>query len=146
MDPRVQIAIAVMKNGLHRDGPFDEAAAFVNLSPSRLRHLFTLVIGVSPGQYLRTLRLEKARDLLESTWLSVLQIALQVGLQDRSHFEREFKRFYGLTPAQYRTRSRFAVLANEISSIAESATIQREWTHNSRNRHKKAIVSQNAFH
>lgn len=124
MDPRVQIAIAVMKGNLHQDRSFDEAAVFVNLSSSRLRHLFTLETGVSPAQYLRTLRMEHAKELLESTWLSVLQIVLRVGLQDRSHFEREFKRLYGLTPAQHRARSRLTILAKETGSIARSATTQ----------------------
>ena len=124
MDPRVQIAIAVMKNNLHRDGSFDEAADFLNLSSSRLRHLFTLEMGVSPAQYLRTMRMDQARELLESTWLSVLQIVLRVVLQDRSHFEREFKRFYGLTPAQHRARARLTILAKEAGSIAGSATPQ----------------------
>jgi transcriptional regulator GlxA family with amidase domain len=124
MDPRVQIAIAVMRNNLHQDGSFDDAAEFVNLSQSRLRHLFTLETGISPAQYLRTMRMDQARDLLESTWLSVLQIVLQVGLQDRSHFEREFKRLFGLTPVEHRARSRFPILATEVGSIAGSATSQ----------------------
>jgi AraC family transcriptional regulator of arabinose operon len=146
MDHRVQLAIVVIKNNLHQDGAFDEAADFVNLSPSRLRHLFTSETGVSPAQYLRTLRMDQARQLLESTWLSVLQIVLRVGLQDRSHFEQEFKRIYGLTPAQHRTNSRFTILANEAGSIAGSATLQPQRTHNSRNSHKKAIVPQDSFH
>src|SRR6266849_1378269 len=121
MDPRVQIAIRMMKNSLQRDGLFDEAACFMNLSPSRLRHLFTLETGISPAHYLRTLRMEQARELLESSWLSVLQIVLRIGLQDRSHVEREFKRLYGLTPTKHRARSRFTILAKETSSIARSA-------------------------
>ena len=68
--------------------------------------------------------MDQARDLLEGTWLSVQQIVLQVGLQDRSHFEREFKRFYGLTPAQHRARARLTILAKGAGSIAGSATTQ----------------------
>lgn len=113
-----------MKNSLHQDRSFDEAADFVNLSASRLRHIFTLETGVSPAQYLRRLRMEQAKELLESTWLSVLQIVLRVGLQDRSHFERQLKRLYGLTPAQHRARSRLTILAKETASIAGSATTQ----------------------
>jgi len=109
MDPRIQVAIVVMKNSFHRGRSFDEAAGLVNLSTSRLRHLFTLETGITPAHYLRTLRMEQAKVLLESTWLSVLQIALRIGLQDRSHFEREFKRLYGLTPVQHRARVRFTI-------------------------------------
>ena len=110
MDPRIQIAISIMKKGLDRSASFHEAAALVNLSSSRLRHKFSLELGVSPAQYLRMLRMEKTKELLETTWLTVLQIALEVGLQDRSHFEREFKKYYSLTPSQYRASRRYIVI------------------------------------
>jgi AraC family transcriptional regulator of arabinose operon len=145
MDARIQVVLAVMKNGLDRNRSVDEAACFVNLSPSRLRHLFTLETGISPARYLRMLRMEQAKDLLESTSLSILEIVLRVGLQDRSHFEREFKNLYGLTPAQHRARVRFPMLAEAIGSIATSAISQQEWTQNSEARHKKSVVSRNTL-
>jgi transcriptional regulator GlxA family with amidase domain len=114
MDPRIQVAIDLMRSSFHRDGSFDQAACSVNLSPSRLRHLFTLETGISPTHYLRTLRIEEARVLLETTWLTVAQIVLKVGLQDRSHFERQFKSLHGMTPVQHRMRFRFTLLATEI--------------------------------
>jgi len=78
-------------------------AEIVNLSPSRLRYLFKKETGVAPGHYLRTFRLEQAKELLEKTFLSVKEITRRVGVNDQSHFIREFKKAYGLTPAQYRT-------------------------------------------
>ena len=53
-------------------------------------------------QYLKALRLEKACELLGTTYLSVKEIAVQVGLNDASHFVRDFKKVYGLTPTQHR--------------------------------------------
>ena len=145
MDTRIQVVLAVMKSGLDHNQSLDEAACFVNLSPSRLRHLFTLETGISPARYLRMLRMERAKDLLESTSLSILEIVLRVGLQDRSHFEREFKNLYGLTPAQHRAHVRFPMLAKAISSIATSAISQQERTQNSRNGNKKPVVSRNTL-
>lgn len=48
--------------------------------------------------------MERARDLLESSFLSVKEIAYQVGLNDESHFVRDFKSTYGFSPALYRSR------------------------------------------
>jgi len=48
--------------------------------------------------------MERAKDLLESSFLSVKEIAYQVGLNDESHFVRDFKSTYGFSPALYRSR------------------------------------------
>lgn len=47
--------------------------------------------------------MERAKDLLESSFLSVKEIAFQVGLNDESHFVRDFKSTYGFSPALYRS-------------------------------------------
>ena len=57
-----------------------------------------------PIRYLRLLRMERAKDLLESSFLSVKEIAYQVGLNDESHFVRDFKSTYGFSPALYRSQ------------------------------------------
>lgn len=92
------------------EGPLSltELARLVNLSPSRLRHLFKRETGLTVHEYLKTTRMKRARELLESTFLSVKQIVANVGLADSSHFVRDFKRTHGVTPRQYRsTHSRF---------------------------------------
>jgi transcriptional regulator GlxA family with amidase domain len=111
MDQRLQIVIALMKAELHRDISLDEIATSVNLSLSRLHHLFKAQTGTTPAQYLRFLRMEQARELLEFTFMSVKQIMVSVGVRDRSHFEREFKRMYGLTPTRYRASAKLALTA-----------------------------------
>lgn len=114
MDPRVQILIAVMKDDLHRKLSVSELARFVNLSRSRLRHLFKTETGMSPAHYLRSLRVERAKELLETTPLSVEQIMLRVGVRDRSHFDREFKKHCGLTPTQYRMATRLVTSVKKL--------------------------------
>jgi hypothetical protein len=47
--------------------------------------------------------MERAGDLLETSFLSVKEIAHAVGLNDESHFVRDFKTIYGVTPTRYRT-------------------------------------------
>ena len=80
-----------------------EFAQSVNLSIWRLSHIFKSDVGMPPIRYLRLLRMERAKNLLESSFLSVKEIAFQVGLNDESHFVRDFKSTYGFSPALYRS-------------------------------------------
>ncbi len=106
MNHRVKSVIALMKVHLHQGWPASRWAQFVNLSPSRLHQLFKDETGLPPARYLRVLRMERARELLETTYLSVKEVMARVGLADESHFVRDFKKSYGFTPAKYRERSR----------------------------------------
>ncbi len=83
-----------------------EFAQSVNLSVWRLCHIFKSDVGMPPMRYLRGLRMERAKDLLESSFLSVKEIAYRVGLNDESHFVRDFKATYGSSPALYRLHFR----------------------------------------
>ena len=56
-----------------------------------------------PIQYLKVLRIERAKYLLETSFLSVKEITHIVGINDESHFVRDFKRIYGVPPTLYRT-------------------------------------------
>jgi len=73
-----------------------------NLSPSRFAHLFRQEFSVSPMRYLHAQRMTRARLLLEETYLSVKEVMVRVGCSDPSHFARDFRRFHGLPPKQWR--------------------------------------------
>jgi AraC-like DNA-binding protein len=102
MDYRVQNVIALMERHLHRGWAATRFASCVNLSPSRLHQLFKEETGTPPARYLRQLRLRRARELLETTHLSVKEVMARVGVSDESHFVRDFKQAHGATPARYR--------------------------------------------
>lgn len=93
-----------MREDVRGELSLGEFAQSVNLSVWRLCHIFKSDVGMPPIRYLRLLRMERAKDLLESSFLSVKEIAYQVGLNDESHFVRDFKSTYGFSPALYRTR------------------------------------------
>ena len=61
MDKRIQIAIALMGEGLSRETSNRQLAHAVGLSPSRFQHLFKSETGMAPTCYLRQLRLERAK-------------------------------------------------------------------------------------
>ena len=104
LDKRVEKIIAMMREDVRGELSLGEFAQSVNLSVWRLCHIFKSDVGMPPIRYLRLLRMERAKNLLESSFLSVKEIAFQVGLNDESHFVRDFKSTYGSSPALYRSR------------------------------------------
>lgn len=105
MDPRVRQAINLLSENLSRPLDVNAMAASLNLSPSRLRHLFKQQTGLTPAQYLKRLRIESARELLEGSFLRIKEVMPKVGVNDESHFVRDFKKAHGLPPITYRDRS-----------------------------------------
>ena len=106
MDQRIQTAMDLMAKDLQRDFSLYALARSVNLSLSRFHHLFKAETGMTPARYLRSLRLEQARELLATSFLSIKQLMRCVGFTDQSHFNHEFKRAYRLTPTEYRALAR----------------------------------------
>ena len=102
MDSRVQKVQQIMRDNFDRELSLVELAQYVNLSPWRLCHLFRADTGMPPIKYLRLLRLEAAKQLLEVSFLSIKEITYKVGINDESHFVRDFKRVYGMPPSVYR--------------------------------------------
>jgi AraC-like DNA-binding protein len=110
MDPRVKTIEQLMRDDVRREWSLLELAKAVNLSVWRLSHIFVSEVGKSPMQYLKQLRMERAKYLLETSFLSVKEIGHQVGLNDESHFVRGFKKVHGDAPTRYRLRSRGEVI------------------------------------
>jgi len=88
-----------------------EAAAPVNamielsgLPERSFKRRFQQATGLAPLQYVHTLRIEEAKQMLESGDEPVEHIAIEVGYEDAGFFSRLFQRSVGVTPAQYRRR------------------------------------------
>ena len=84
-------------------------AGEVNVSPVHLARSFRVHLGASMGEYLRRLRVERARAQLMTTSKPLSQIALEAGFADQAHFTRMFKRLVGVTPGAYRKGTAIAV-------------------------------------
>jgi AraC family transcriptional regulator len=91
-----------MAEHLAEDFGLDQLAAQAGLSKFYFTRLFKTALGVSPSRYLLSLRMDEARRLLRETKRSVLEIALEVGYANPSHFARFFRRETGLSPSDYR--------------------------------------------
>lgn len=99
MDQRIAWAVAEIERRLPEALSVAELALAVNLSPSRFSHLFRAMLGTAPLRYIRGRRMEHARHLLESTFLSVKEVMARVGCNDPSHFTRDFRRHHGIPPS-----------------------------------------------
>jgi len=102
LDVRVQKIVMTMRRDLRAKLTLGDMARAVNLTTFHFCHLFKAQTGSSPARYLKALRLERARELLETTFLSIKEIRALVGLNDESHFARDFRAVYRLTPQQHR--------------------------------------------
>ena len=76
----------------------------VGLPERSFMRRFTMATGMSPLEYVHRLRIEEAKQMLETADAPVEAVAAEVGYQDASFFGRLFRRRVGLTPAQYRRR------------------------------------------
>ena len=82
--PRVQAVIDFLDANLHRRIRLTGLAEEANISSSRLSHIFKTEVGLSPGECLRRLRMQKARNLLTTIRLSVKQIMAMPGYNSRA--------------------------------------------------------------
>jgi AraC-like DNA-binding protein len=70
------------------------------------------VTHTSPLQYVKTVRLHRARTLMVNEGLTAAEAAVRVGYESPSQFSREFKRLFGRTPAQDAAASRASVMSS----------------------------------
>lgn len=90
---------------IHLDQPLElkSIAEIANFSPFHFHRIFTFLIGETPIDYIQRLRIEKAAcRLRENMDISISEIADSCGFCTVSLFSRVFKKFFGLTPSQFR--------------------------------------------
>ena len=102
MDRRIEVALKVIHEEAQRNIPICELAQQVRLSTGHFIRLFKAETSLSPKQYVRCLRMKQAKTLVHASFLSVKEIAASLGVGDRSHFSRDFKKFHGRTPRSLR--------------------------------------------
>lgn len=98
----MQEAMAYMRAHLHEPISIAQVARAFLMSEVTFRRHFRTTFGTSPKQYLLELRLTEAKQLLETSQLSVQEIARQMGFFDLAHFSATFKKRFGLSPSNWR--------------------------------------------
>ncbi|MHC4527575.1 MAG: helix-turn-helix transcriptional regulator, partial [Planctomycetota bacterium] len=77
-----------------------------HLSVSRLAHVFKEQMGITLIDYLTSVRIERAKQLLLATEQSCTEICFQIGYNNQSYFTRTFKEVVGVPPLRFRARNR----------------------------------------
>ncbi len=83
-----------------------EAARMSGMSPASFTRSFKQIAGLPYLAYVTNLKLAEAARLLRLGDRSIVEIAAHLGFSDQSHFDRRFKRAFGVTPSQFQKRSR----------------------------------------
>jgi AraC family transcriptional regulator len=78
-----------------------DLARCLHISIPHFERMFRITMKRPPYKYVLEIRLQRAKNLLWDTRLSLIEIALQCGFSSQSHFTMHFRRFFGLTPARF---------------------------------------------
>ena len=105
MDHRIALALRMISQDVRGAPAPREVASLMGLSLSHFYDLFRKETGTVPATYIRTLRYERARELLVNSHLSIKEITHLVGFNDVSHFVRDFQKIYGASPVEFRRLS-----------------------------------------
>lgn len=101
-DSLVHKAMLMLEPELNEAESIDAISERLGLSRRQLERRFRTDVGLTPAEYRRKLRLERAQWLLTNTDLDVTEIALEVGFQDSASFSRAARRAWGASPSAVR--------------------------------------------
>jgi len=102
VDRRIRRSVELMHTQLDQDLTLKALAAASYLSPFHFARLFKKLTGLSPHNYLASIRATRAQLLLAETDLSVTEIGARVGYLSGSHFTKAFRLATGATPREFR--------------------------------------------
>jgi transcriptional regulator GlxA family with amidase domain len=103
---RIGRSIAYMVEHLNQPLQVSTLAAQASVSPSHYFALFKRQTGTAPMDFFIRLRMNHARQLLDSTCSSVKEVAAAMGYDDPFYFSRVFKSVHSVAPAEYRRQTR----------------------------------------
>lgn len=95
-----------LQQHVQKDLLLADVATKFGMSVRTFNRRFRNATGKTPQQYLQALRIDMAKDLLQTTNLSIAEVAYQVGYQDLGYFAQLFRRLLAVTPGQYRATVR----------------------------------------
>ena len=110
--PSITRAIERLRHDLDQPLRIEQMARELGMSVSGLQHHFKAVTALSPSQFQKRLRLQEARRLMLGENIDAKLAAYRVGYQDASHFNREYKSLFGVSPMRDVQRLRDGVLAS----------------------------------
>lgn len=99
---RINLILDFIENNLHREITIDELSHVSFLHPNYLIRFFKYHLGVTPMRYINMRKLEQAKHLLLTSQKPIKEICYETGFCDMSHFSKNFKKYTGFSPVQFR--------------------------------------------
>jgi AraC family transcriptional regulator len=100
--PKLKRVIDFIEANLQESIGLDDLARAAGLSANHFLRVFKLATGETPYHFLRTRRLERARQLLTDNAMPLAELALECGFANQAHFTAAFSREVGIPPGRYR--------------------------------------------
>ena len=111
---RISQAVEKISRQFNKPLHVEELARSIGMSVSSFHHHFKEVTAMSPLQFQKQLRLQEARRLMIGETLDATTAGFRVGYDDTSHFNRDYKRFFGVPPMR------------DVERLRETATVGAE--------------------
>ena len=105
-DERIKKMLSMIRENYSEKITAAMLADAVHISERECYRVFRKILGITPGEFLVSIRLQKAQELLWNTDQSILEIALETGFGTGSYFCKIFKENHHITPNQYRRLKR----------------------------------------
>lgn len=115
--PKLTEAVTLMEANIEEPLSTDDIANLVGVSRRQLERLFKQHLGSLPSRYYLELRLRRARQLLQESKHSIVQIGLMCGFSSASHFSTAFGTLFGTTPREERQRKMHPPPGNAAPAI-----------------------------
>ncbi|GAA4271968.1 AraC family transcriptional regulator [Aquimarina gracilis] len=97
----IEKAVSIIEDEIESMENIVNLAKRVGLNQNTLQNGFQQLYKTSVNEFIRNYRIEKAKELLESSNLNITEITYKVGINSRSYFSKLFKKKYGISPKQY---------------------------------------------
>ncbi|MTD33591.1 GlxA family transcriptional regulator [Paludibacterium denitrificans] len=102
--PKLTEAVSLMEANIEEPLSTDDIAYYVGVSRRQLERLFKQYLNTVPSKYYLELRLNQARQLLQQTSKSIVQIGLACGFSSGPHFSSTYRNYFGITPREERAQ------------------------------------------
>lgn len=102
---KLVVAVELMEANIKEPISQEDIAEYTGVSRRQLQRLFQRYLLCTPSRYYLWIRLARARELLQQTSMSLLEIATLTGFVSSSHFSKSYKEYYGHAPSAERRRA-----------------------------------------
>lgn len=104
LQPKLSEAVSLMEANIEEPLTTDDIASLVGISRRQLERQFKQFLGIVPSRYYLELRLQKARQLVQQSNHSIVQVGLICGFSSSSHFSTAYSALFGLAPRDERQK------------------------------------------